>query len=160
MKSILDAIREPDDGDFEILLHGNDHSGLSVYSVENADSEYFGDSRFASLRDKFFQPAKLARHLLNSYLKCGYVRILPVRGRQSSVEDSPKDLAPISVSVVSGSLANERLELLLYGVGFKRSCSALELASRFLCIPLQVEDLPNLSLNLIQEFGIRASHHS
>src|SRR6266699_3320013 len=83
-----------------------------------------------------------------------------MRGWQPSVNDSSKNLAPVAVAVVPGSLPNEQLEPLLYSVGLQRSCSALELAFRFLRISLQAENVPNLSLDLIQEVGIRATHHS
>ena len=46
------------------------------------------------------------------------------------------------------------VELLLYSVGYQRSCSTLELAFRFLRIPLQAENLPNLPLDLIQELRV------
>ena len=62
--------------------------------------------------------------------------------------------------MVAASLANEELELLLYGVRIERSCSPLELPSCLLRISLQVEDLSNLLFDLIKEVGIRASHQS
>src|SRR6185295_18798667 len=83
-----------------------------------------------------------------------------MRRWQSSVDDPSKNLAPIAVTVVPGSLPNEQLELLFHRVGLKGSCSTLELAPGLVCIPLQVEHLPNLPLNLIKEFGVRARHHS
>src|SRR3989442_2513734 len=83
-----------------------------------------------------------------------------MRRWQSSVDDSSKNLAPIAVTIVPCRLSNEQLELLLHGVGLKRSCSTLELAPGLLRIPLQFEHLPNLPLNLIKEFRVRARHHS